>query len=75
MEINQHHCINQSTMVLQSDHNLNFFVVCGFSGAVLSLAMGEEGESCYSGGLDGTVRGWKIPDLNVDPYDNYGKST
>ncbi|XDV32678.1 hypothetical protein PO909_003427, partial [Leuciscus waleckii] len=41
------------------------------SGAVLSLAMGEEGESCYSGGLDGTVRGWKIPDLNVDPYDNY----
>lgn len=51
------------------------FHVCDFSGAVLSLAMGEEGESCYSGGLDGTVRGWKIPDLNVDPYDNYGKST
>ncbi|TRY86675.1 hypothetical protein DNTS_025795, partial [Danionella cerebrum] len=25
------------------------------SGAVLSLAMGEEGESCFSGGLDGTV--------------------
>ncbi|KPP68759.1 striatin-4-like [Scleropages formosus] len=41
------------------------------SGAVLSLAMGQDGESCYSGGLDGTVRGWKIPDLNVDPYDNY----
>uniref|UniRef100_A0AAY4CVV1 Striatin N-terminal domain-containing protein n=1 Tax=Denticeps clupeoides TaxID=299321 RepID=A0AAY4CVV1_9TELE len=41
------------------------------SGAVLSLAMGEEGESCYSGGLDGIVRCWKIPDLNVDPYDNY----
>ncbi|MBN3310379.1 STRN4 protein, partial [Amia calva] len=41
------------------------------SGAVLSLAMGDSGESCYSGGLDGTVRCWKIPDLNVDPYDNY----
>ncbi|XP_041920259.1 striatin-4 [Alosa sapidissima] len=41
------------------------------SGAVLSLAMGDEGESCYSGGLDGSVRCWKIPDLNVDPYDNY----
>ncbi|XP_071768235.1 striatin-4 [Centroberyx gerrardi] len=41
------------------------------SGAVLSLTMGEDGESCYSGGLDGTVRCWKIPDLNVDPYDNY----
>ncbi|XP_059930750.1 striatin-4 isoform X5 [Gadus macrocephalus] len=41
------------------------------SGAVLSLAMGPEGEACYSGGLDGSVRCWKIPDLNVDPYDNY----
>uniref|UniRef100_A0A673B2C1 Striatin, calmodulin binding protein 4 n=1 Tax=Sphaeramia orbicularis TaxID=375764 RepID=A0A673B2C1_9TELE len=28
-------------------------------------------DSCYSGGLDGTVRCWKMPDLNVDPYDNY----
>uniref|UniRef100_A0A3Q3A670 Striatin, calmodulin binding protein 4 n=1 Tax=Kryptolebias marmoratus TaxID=37003 RepID=A0A3Q3A670_KRYMA len=41
------------------------------SGAVLSLTMSEDGESCYSGGLDGTVRCWKMPDLNVDPYDNY----
>uniref|UniRef100_A0A7N6BZ40 Striatin N-terminal domain-containing protein n=1 Tax=Anabas testudineus TaxID=64144 RepID=A0A7N6BZ40_ANATE len=41
------------------------------SGAVLSLTMGEDGESCYSGGLDGTIRCWKMPDLNVDPYDNY----
>uniref|UniRef100_A0A8B9GZ56 Striatin, calmodulin binding protein 4 n=1 Tax=Astyanax mexicanus TaxID=7994 RepID=A0A8B9GZ56_ASTMX len=41
------------------------------SGAVLSLSMGEDGETCYSGGLDGSVRCWKIPDLNVDPYDNY----
>lgn len=35
--------------------------------------MGENGDSCYSGGLDGTVRCWKMPDLNVDPYDNYGQ--
>lgn len=49
-------------------------IVCAYSGAVLSLAMGEDGDSCYSGGLDGTVRCWKIPDLNVDPYDNYGQS-
>ncbi|XP_061575365.1 striatin-4 [Cololabis saira] len=41
------------------------------SGAVLSLTMSEDGEFCYSGGLDGTVRCWKMPDLNVDPYDNY----
>lgn len=46
-------------------------VTC-FSGAVLSLTMGESGDSCYSGGLDGSVRCWKMPDLNVDPYDNYG---
>ncbi|KAF3847704.1 hypothetical protein F7725_020732 [Dissostichus mawsoni] len=41
------------------------------NGAALSLSMGEDGESCYSGGLDGAVRCWKMPDLNVDPYDNY----
>lgn len=35
--------------------------------------MGENGDSCYSGGLDGSVRCWKMPDLNVDPYDNYGQ--
>uniref|UniRef100_A0A3B3ZYI8 Striatin N-terminal domain-containing protein n=1 Tax=Periophthalmus magnuspinnatus TaxID=409849 RepID=A0A3B3ZYI8_9GOBI len=40
-------------------------------GAVLSLTIGEDGDTCYSGGLDGTVRCWKMPDLNVDPYDNY----
>ncbi|XP_041090595.1 striatin-4-like [Polyodon spathula] len=44
------------------------------SGAVLSLAMGDRGDFCYSGGLDGSVRGWKIPELNVDPYDNYDPS-
>lgn len=51
---------------------LLFWSCC--SGAVLSLTMGEDGESCYSGGLDGSIRCWKMPDLNVDPYDNYGES-
>uniref|UniRef100_H2ZZ06 Striatin 4 n=1 Tax=Latimeria chalumnae TaxID=7897 RepID=H2ZZ06_LATCH len=40
-------------------------------GAVLALVMGSNGENCYSGGVDGTVRCWKIPDFNMDPYDNY----
>ncbi|CAL9683993.1 unnamed protein product [Knipowitschia caucasica] len=44
------------------------------SGAVLSLTIGDDGDTCYSGGLDGTVRCWKMPDLNVDPYDNYDPS-
>lgn len=43
----------------------------GHSGAVLSLAMGEEEKYCYSGGVDGSIRCWKCPDFNVDPYDNY----
>ncbi|XP_036380527.1 striatin-4-like [Megalops cyprinoides] len=41
------------------------------SGPVLCLTLGEDAESCYSGGLDGMVRCWKIPDLDTDPYDNY----
>ncbi|MBN3277941.1 STRN4 protein, partial [Polyodon spathula] len=44
------------------------------SGAVLSLVMGDSGDCCYSGGLDGSVRCWKIPDFNTDPYDNYDPS-
>lgn len=54
-------------------HQENKILFFSPSGAVLSLTMGEEGESCYSGGLDGSVRCWKMPDLNVDPYDNYGQ--
>ncbi|MEQ2184826.1 hypothetical protein GOODEAATRI_012031 [Goodea atripinnis] len=37
--------------------------------------MSEDGQSCYSGSLDGSVRCWKMPDLNVDPYDNYEHGT
>uniref|UniRef100_A0A3B3DJ27 Striatin, calmodulin binding protein 4 n=1 Tax=Oryzias melastigma TaxID=30732 RepID=A0A3B3DJ27_ORYME len=41
---------------------------------IQSTLVSSDGESCYSGGLDGTVRCWKMPDLNVDPYDNYDPS-
>lgn len=33
--------------------------------------MGSTGEQCYSGGLDGTIRCWNIPNSNIDPYDSY----
>lgn len=44
-----------------------------YRGPVLSLAMGVTGEDCYSGGIDSTIRCWKIPSSNVDPYDMYGE--
>uniref|UniRef100_A0ABM5ES26 Striatin-4 isoform X2 n=1 Tax=Pogona vitticeps TaxID=103695 RepID=A0ABM5ES26_9SAUR len=40
-------------------------------GPVLSVAMGCNSESCYSGGLDTRIRCWRIPDLSMDPYDGY----
>ncbi|XP_023234216.1 striatin-3-like isoform X2 [Centruroides sculpturatus] len=43
----------------------------GHVGPVLCLVMGSTGEQCYSGGLDGTIRCWNIPNSNIDPYDSY----
>jgi len=42
-------------------------------GAVLSLAMSPTGESCYSGGMDGIICCWNIPNSNIDPYDSFGE--
>ncbi|CAD7078740.1 unnamed protein product [Hermetia illucens] len=41
------------------------------SGPVLSLAMSTGGETCFSGGLDGQIHCWKLPNSNIDPYDSY----
>ncbi|XP_070620736.1 striatin-4 [Erythrolamprus reginae] len=46
----------------------------GHRGPVLSVAMGCNSESCYSGGSDARIRCWKIPDLGMDPYDGYDPS-
>ncbi|XP_014666471.1 PREDICTED: striatin-3-like isoform X4 [Priapulus caudatus] len=46
----------------------------GHTGAVLSLAMSVSGEECFSGGIDSSIRCWKIPSSNVDPYDMYDPS-
>ncbi|KAF7242234.1 Striatin-4 [Varanus komodoensis] len=43
-------------------------------GPVLSVAMGCNSEFCYSGGADARIRCWRIPDLNMDPYDGYDPS-
>uniref|UniRef100_A0A8D0R4F1 Striatin N-terminal domain-containing protein n=1 Tax=Sus scrofa TaxID=9823 RepID=A0A8D0R4F1_PIG len=43
-------------------------------GPVLAVAMGSSSEHCYSGGADARIHSWKIPDLNMDPYDGYDPS-
>jgi striatin 1/3/4 len=37
--------------------------------------MGSNSEHCYSGGADARIHSWKIPDLNMDPYDGYGEDS
>lgn len=37
--------------------------------------MGSNSECCYSGGADARIHSWKIPDLNMDPYDGYGEDS
>lgn len=41
------------------------------TGPVLCLTMSTTGEQCYSGGLDGIINCWNIPNSNIDPYDSY----
>ncbi|XP_067895457.1 striatin-3 isoform X3 [Heterodontus francisci] len=43
-------------------------------GPVLSLAISSNGEHCFSGGIDATIRCWNMPSPNVDPYDTYDPS-
>ncbi|XP_030855459.1 striatin-3 isoform X2 [Strongylocentrotus purpuratus] len=46
----------------------------GHVGAVLSLAVSSNGEQCFSGGMDSSIRCWNIPGSNIDPYDLYDPS-
>ncbi|XP_041469117.1 striatin-3-like isoform X1 [Lytechinus variegatus] len=46
----------------------------GHVGAVLSLAVSSNGEQCFSGGMDSSIRCWNIPGSNIDPYDSYDPS-
>lgn len=41
------------------------------NGPVLCLAMSGNGEQCYSGGLDGAIHCWNLPNANIDPYDSF----
>lgn len=39
------------------------------NGPVLCLTISGTGEYCYSGGLDGNIHCWHVPNSNIDPYD------
>ncbi|XP_025831546.1 striatin-3 isoform X1 [Agrilus planipennis] len=39
------------------------------NGPVLCLVISGTGEHCYSGGIDGNIHCWNIPNSNIDPYD------
>ncbi|KAJ8248014.1 hypothetical protein GJAV_G00237180 [Gymnothorax javanicus] len=43
-------------------------------GAVLCVTMSSSGEQCFSGGVDGTIQSWNVPNPNIDPYDTYDSS-
>nr|XP_042113867.1 striatin-4-like [Peromyscus maniculatus bairdii] len=44
---------------------------CAHRGPVLAVIMGSNSEYCYSSGADARIHIWKIPDLDMDPYDGY----
>jgi len=46
----------------------------GHLGSVLCCEIGNEGETCYSGGFDSTIRSWKVPTITSDPYETYDPS-
>ena len=65
-----------TTLLLSRTASLDVEPVYTFrahNGPVLCLAMSATGETCYSGGLDATIRCWNIPNSNIDPYDSFGE--
>ncbi|KAM6395773.1 striatin-4 [Rhynochetos jubatus] len=43
----------------------------GHRGPVLTVAMGRDSALCCSAGVDTRIRRWRLPDLDMDPYDGY----
>ena len=44
------------------------------TGPVLALTVSPNGDLCFSGGVDSTIRCWNMPSSNIDPYDSFGKN-
>jgi striatin 1/3/4 len=43
----------------------------GHTGPLTSLAVSLTGKTIYTTSVDATIRSWRVPDLNVDPYEPY----
>ncbi|GAB1608074.1 striatin-3-like isoform X5 [Argonauta hians] len=43
----------------------------GHEAPVLCVVVSSNGEQCYSGGADNTIRCWNIPASTIDPYDSF----
>jgi WD40 repeat protein len=56
--------------------NVFFFIryYRAHTGPVLALTVSPNGDLCFSGGVDTTIRCWNMPSSNIDPYDSFGKS-
>ena len=45
----------------------------GHTGSILSMALGNEGDICFSAGVDCGIRCWQLP-IDGEPFDEYGTS-
>ncbi|XP_067895456.1 striatin-3 isoform X2 [Heterodontus francisci] len=72
------HPVEPVLVTASEDHTLKLWnlqkTVPAKNGPVLSLAISSNGEHCFSGGIDATIRCWNMPSPNVDPYDTYDPS-
>ncbi|KAJ3052367.1 Striatin-3 [Rhizophlyctis rosea] len=46
----------------------------GHTGPVTSVVVSADGDWCYTGSTDATIRVWKMPSLTKEKYDNYDSS-
>ncbi|KAJ3296021.1 hypothetical protein HK104_002052 [Borealophlyctis nickersoniae] len=46
----------------------------GHTAALTALAISGDGERCFTGSVDATIRAWKLPPLTQDPYAPYNAS-
>lgn len=67
MYVRHHHCY-----VPRSFNKPSLKIILFPSGPVLCLEVDADGVMCYSGGLDASIRCWKVPSVAIDAYDTYG---
>ena len=46
----------------------------GHTRPVTSVGVSADGDWCYTGSADATIRVWKMPSLTKEKYDKYGEN-